>query len=42
MNLNKPKTWINENSIEIQSGIKVISVTPVLKKIEEIEEAKDK
>lgn len=42
MNLNKLKTWINENSIEIQSGIKVISVTQILKKIEEIEEAKDK
>ena len=38
MNLTKLKAWIKENSIEIQSGIKVISVTQMLKKIEEIEE----
>ena len=38
MNLNKLKAWINENSIEVPSGIKVISVTQMLKKIEEIEE----
>ena len=31
------KTWINENSIEVH-GIKVIAVTSVIKKIEEIEE----
>ena len=38
MNLHKLKAWINENSIEIHSGIKVVSVTQILKKIEEIEE----
>jgi len=37
MNLNVLKVWINENSVEIH-GIKVISATSLIKKIEEIEE----
>ena len=37
MNLNNLKRWINENSVEVH-GVKVISVTSITKKIEEIEE----
>ena len=38
MNLHKLKVWINENSIEIHSGVKVIGVSSVIEKIEEMEE----
>jgi len=37
MNTEKLKAWIEENAVEVH-GIKVISVTSVIKKIEEIEE----
>lgn len=37
MNSNTLKLWIHENGVEVH-GIKVISVSSIIKKIEEIEE----